>query len=395
MASTTPAPAPDPDKRSLFETVVLSTPVMLTVIATFILGRSSSEMTQAQYQRSVAGQNQSKVGDQWAFFQAKRIRGDVHEQAADMLLALKADPFTPHTLVDAAEDMLREMRTVQLPADSEAGKQLRALEKKAETSLEQIKIAVNPPKTGWKGKAITLTPENVKTAFDALLAYPSAKPEKPDISGIDKDQLAKLDAVLDDIRKGKPEKDLAQKTLEIEPATVDAAMERAKANAAAIQQRGKSIDIVLEEFDAMVENQAALAREFRRVAMQAVTAKKLVVDQAPFDRMRDLTAKLRGDYKAARHNFTAQRYEDDARTNQDAAYLYEVYVLQSSARSDNHLKRSLGFMIAMLVAQVGVTVGSLAMMLKYRFPVWAIAALSGFMAIALGAYVYFQLGPLL
>ncbi len=394
MASTPPAPAPE--KRSLFETVVISTPVLLTVVATFILGRSSSEMTQAQYQRSVAGQNQSKVGDQWAFFQAKRIRGDMHEQAADVLMALKADPFTPETLVDSAEDLLREMRTVQLPVDSEAGKQLRLLESRAEASLEQIRVAVNPPKSGWKGTATTLTPDNVKTAFAALQAYPQAKPGKlADVDvGIDKDQLEKLNAVLDDIRQFKPEKDVAPKALKIQPATVDAAMERAKANAAAVAERGKSIDRVLEEFDALVENQAALAGEFRRVAMRAGSARKML-DLDPLNRIRDLSAKLQGDYKAARHNFTAHRYEDEARSNQEAAYLYEVYVLQSSANSDRHLKRSLGFMLAMLVAQVGVTIGSLALMLKYRFPVWAIAVLSGLMAIAFGAYVLLELGPFL
>ena len=93
------------------------------------------------------------------------------------------------------------------------------------------------------------------------------------------------------------------------------------------------------------------------------------------DRVRTLSAKLQGDYKAARHNFTAHRYEDDARSNQEAAYLYDVSVLQSSARSDKHLKNSFGFLIAMLVAQVGVTIGSLALMLKFRLPVWAIAGM--------------------
>ena len=83
-----------PEKRSLFDSIVLSTPVMLTVVATFILGRSTSEMTQAQYQRAVASQKQSKVGDQWAFFQAKRIRGSTYEATAVSLYANRADPFT-------------------------------------------------------------------------------------------------------------------------------------------------------------------------------------------------------------------------------------------------------------------------------------------------------------
>ena len=62
--STAAQPAATSEPRPLFTTIVVSTPVVLTVIATFILGRSSSEMTQAQYQRAVASQNQSKVANQ-------------------------------------------------------------------------------------------------------------------------------------------------------------------------------------------------------------------------------------------------------------------------------------------------------------------------------------------
>ena len=51
------------------------TPIVLTVIATMLAGLASSEMTRAQYDRSLAAQRQSKAGDQWSFFQAKRLRG--------------------------------------------------------------------------------------------------------------------------------------------------------------------------------------------------------------------------------------------------------------------------------------------------------------------------------
>ena len=52
-----------------------ATPVVMAVIATMLAGLSSSEMTRAQYDRSLAAQEQSKAGDQWSFFQAKRLRG--------------------------------------------------------------------------------------------------------------------------------------------------------------------------------------------------------------------------------------------------------------------------------------------------------------------------------
>ena len=55
----------------------------LTVLATALASFSNKEMTKAQYFRATAAQNQSKVGDQWSFFQAKRVRTTVQQQRAD------------------------------------------------------------------------------------------------------------------------------------------------------------------------------------------------------------------------------------------------------------------------------------------------------------------------
>lgn len=59
------------------------TPVVMTVIATLLAGLSTSEMTKAQYVRSLAAQLQAKAGDQWGFFQAKRLRGAIQSGALD------------------------------------------------------------------------------------------------------------------------------------------------------------------------------------------------------------------------------------------------------------------------------------------------------------------------
>ncbi len=77
--------AADPAKqpKNTWETVFTLTPVILTLLATVLAGLSSSEMIQAQYYRSMAAQNQSKAGDQWGFFQAKRIRSTIAERLLD------------------------------------------------------------------------------------------------------------------------------------------------------------------------------------------------------------------------------------------------------------------------------------------------------------------------
>ena len=64
-----------------------STPVVMTVVATMLAGLASSEMTRAQYDRSMAAQLQSKAGDQWSFFQAKKLRSAMQYSTLDTISA--------------------------------------------------------------------------------------------------------------------------------------------------------------------------------------------------------------------------------------------------------------------------------------------------------------------
>src|SRR5437762_8154068 len=85
-SSSSPASSETPPaKKSWWQAVLTSMPVVLTVVATLLAGLSTSEMTLAQYHRSLAAQNQSKVSDQWGFFQAKRIRQTGMEHAFDLM----------------------------------------------------------------------------------------------------------------------------------------------------------------------------------------------------------------------------------------------------------------------------------------------------------------------
>lgn len=65
--------------------ILVATPVVMTVVATLLAGLASSEMTRAQYNRSFAAQQQAKAGDQWSFFQAKRLRGTMQLGTLDVL----------------------------------------------------------------------------------------------------------------------------------------------------------------------------------------------------------------------------------------------------------------------------------------------------------------------
>jgi len=71
--------------QTMWGKVLSATPIVMTVVATMLAGLASSEMTHAQYSRALAAQQQSKTGDQWAFFQAKRLRSALQLSTLDVL----------------------------------------------------------------------------------------------------------------------------------------------------------------------------------------------------------------------------------------------------------------------------------------------------------------------
>lgn len=86
--------------ESVWGKVLGATPVVLTVVATMLAGLSSSEMTSAQYERSLAAQQQSKAGDQWNFFQGKRLRSSLQHSTLDVVeSASGVAPLNRDTLV--------------------------------------------------------------------------------------------------------------------------------------------------------------------------------------------------------------------------------------------------------------------------------------------------------
>lgn len=104
---------------SLWGRVLAATPVIMTVVATALAGLASAEMTRAQYIRSLAAQQQSKAGDQWSFFQAKRLRGAVQRNALDILQGIAdVHPLDSSALGDlsVAPEAMGALQKAELPA---------------------------------------------------------------------------------------------------------------------------------------------------------------------------------------------------------------------------------------------------------------------------------------
>jgi hypothetical protein len=96
--------------------LLVATPIVMTVIATMLAGLATSEMTKAQYDRSLAAQLQSKAGDQWGYFQAKKLRSAVAHNSLDMLLAMgEISPLGAPTLKNADAVTIAALTETRLP----------------------------------------------------------------------------------------------------------------------------------------------------------------------------------------------------------------------------------------------------------------------------------------
>jgi hypothetical protein len=91
---------------------------------------------------------------------------------------------------------------------------------------------------------------------------------------------------------------------------------------------------------------------------------------------------------AAMFELEQRRYRIEASLNQGVGFLYEARVKVSSAESEKHQRKSKRFFYAMLAAQAGATIASLAMARRKKSLLWAIAGFTGVVALAIGGYVY-------
>src|SRR5271170_649011 len=99
-----------------FGKILGATPIVMTVIATMLAGLASSEMTKAQYDRAMAAQLQSKAGDQWSYYQAKKLRSAVAHNTLDLLQATSdVAPLDAATLPNADAATIAALTKNQLP----------------------------------------------------------------------------------------------------------------------------------------------------------------------------------------------------------------------------------------------------------------------------------------
>lgn len=309
-----------------------ATPVVMAVVATMLAGLASSEMTRAQYDRALAAQQQSKAGDQWSFFQAKRLRGALQRNSVDLLqVTVELHPLNAAALKEAAEQLpaqpdqaeAAKVRTEMLVVlDSPAGQQALGFLQRGEVPQAGAAAAMDP---------------NVQAALDAVESMT-------------------------------PEPELVPILARVSIKTLDEALRAARDRVQAFDTTTKPVNQTIDQLEGLLVRQAA--------GVQAKPA-------SPAS-----GASLTRDFTAARLRYAALRYEVEARLNQAIANLYELQVRKSNISAERHHDRSQRFFFGMLAAQLGVIVSTLAMAARQRNLLWSIAAAAGLLAIAFAVYVY-------
>jgi hypothetical protein len=301
-------------------------------VATLLAGLASSEMTRAQYDRALAAQQQSKAGDQWSFFQAKRLRGALQQNALDLLQStVELHPLSAGALKEAAEQLpaqpeqaeAAKVRTEMLAVlDSPAGQQ----------ALTYLQRGEAPP----AGAAPVVDP-NVKAALDAV------------------ENLT-------------PDAEMVPLLARVSIPTLDGSLLAARDRAQDYDATTKPVNQTIDQLESLLARQAAIA--------QGKPASP------------GSGASIARDFTAARLRYAGQRYEVEARLNQSIATFYELQVRKSNISAERHHNRSQRFFFGMLAAQLGVIVSTLAMAARQRNLLWSIAAAAGLLAIAFAVYVY-------
>jgi hypothetical protein len=339
--------APPPPPKSQWEKVLTYTPVVMTVVATLLAGLSNSELNAAQYERAWAAQLQSKIADQWNFFQVKRIRGSALDNTLELHQGLSdAAPIEPGAFGSALAG---------LPAQAEglgdAGSALKAACERlaavgAQPDFERVL------KTLASGTGPVFSPRPIEDgAIRTAIGRIEGRAPLPEVS---------------------------EAVLAVSPSALDQALRTAEENVAG--------------FDAAIAPTNRAVEALRAALSQATAAANAAVRAAPQGTLGGLPQRideLAADFTAGRLRYAARRYDQEALLNKDIAQLTEIHVRRSNLIADRHKARSQLFFFGMIIAQAAVIASTLALALKQRSLLWGLATAAGLVAVSFGVYVRF------
>lgn len=322
--------------QTIWGKVLLATPVVMAVLATMLAGLASGEMGKAQYSRSLAAQRQSKAGDQWGFFQAKKFRGASQRSTLDLLDSIGGSAAVSPAAIEQAAQVLPETPQAQA---IKAG------------LLEAVKAPVAP------------------AALQAALS--GTMPEPPGETPMG----TPLKALLSSLEELRPDAETAALAARVQDADVEVAILAARTRANDFDAGMKPASQWIDRVEKLLSGQEAI----RRAARSLVGSDPAGAGQAD--------SLYRG-FVGARLRYAAARYDTEARLNQALASLFEVQVRLGNIAAERHHLRSERFFYGMLGAQLAVIIATFAVAARKRNLLWSLGAAAGVFAVAFGAYVY-------
>jgi hypothetical protein len=394
--------------QTMWDRILLTTPIALTIIATLLAAMSNSESNSAQYSRSMAAQFQSKAGDQWGYFQAKKIRGSGMETTLDLL-----GQNGPEEMADAA--------AIRQTFDRISG-DLDQIGQSA-THLADTAVLGGLDPAGHRGEiqhaaqqlsqtAAHLQPEaaRIKTELDKALAEKEcvaamgfmAAPHVPEV--VDKPlDSPEVKSAIDAIAAGQDDGQTVPLVVKIDAGSLHDAYSVVDENSREFEAAIKPIARGLDRLEPIIGGESILEHRIdrsvsdlgstiHRIFMDAVSIEQVdgdwfVLKDASSNAQTD-AADLYRQFTAARLKFQALRYAREADYNMTIAQLYEIQVRQYGAESDRHRVRSKHFFYGMLAAQAGVTIATFGLALRRKSVLWGLATAAGLGAVLFSAYVY-------
>lgn len=390
--------------KSRWEAVLTVTPVVLTVLGTLLAGLSSSEMTLAQYYRTLAAQSQAKASDQWAFFQAKRIRGTSLELFVKQLPLLAQPADAPVEFAAATRLLLKRLHQANAAAD------------KLQEAILQSRDSLNERDGAWLAghgsNLVDRSREFVQEADGleerlAVAASNSSAPRNlkppanlPAARPLD----AMVQQALTDLAAGKAAPALEADLLAVTPSSLQTAIVTAEDDVRALEAALLPAHVQLRAMAQLVEAEVALVPAY---FLRVRYVEDAVAELRPLDG-KNLTAvqqalvevnragqdavvaaeQLRNRMNFLEQFYLARSYRLEADRNQQLAQLYELQVRQNGGLAERHRNRSRSFFYGMLCAQAGVTISSLALAARQKNLLWGLAGAAGLTALIFSLYVY-------
>ena len=196
-----------------------------------------------------------------------------------------------------------------------------------------------------------------------------------------KDAAEVIDAVVQAIRQRQTEGSTVGLVAKLDADDIEEATRLAEEDADRFDKNCEPLNDRITEFRGLFAELAAVGRSLRKYVDRTE-------DRSPLAQAATLLDGLNNSFTVAALSFEARRYRQEAALNRRAAEMYEVRVRRSGLSSERHRDRSLKFFYCMLMAQVGVTVSSLALAGTKRSLLWFVAALAGIAALGFSGYVY-------